>query len=100
MPSKAKKQSRVSSSDLFSSPRTPSLTPSLDSETSDEDLMHILEKTSVKYSSLIGKTAFIGQVTDVENVYKSKGHNIWLSESSMVASGFAPGSLVSVIYPF
>lgn len=105
MPSKSKKQSktlsRVSSSDQHSSPRTPSLTPSLVSETSDEDLMHTLEKASVKYPSLIGKTAFIGQVTDIEqHVSKSKGYKIWLSESSMVASGFAPGSLVSVICPF
>ncbi|XP_024029626.1 calmodulin-interacting protein 111 [Morus notabilis] len=104
MPSKSKKQSktlsRVSNSDQHSSPRTPSLTPSLDSETSDENLMHTLEKASVKYPSLIGKTAFIGQVTDIEqHVSKSKGYNIWLSESSMVASGFAPGSLASVSFP-
>lgn len=101
MPSKGKKQSktqsRASNSDRVSSPQTPSST--LDFETSDEDLMSTLEEASVKYPSLIGKTAFIGRIIDIEHDH-SIGCKIWLSESSMVASSFTPESIVSVIYSF
>ncbi|XVF13657.1 hypothetical protein REPUB_Repub08aG0226800 [Reevesia pubescens] len=97
MPSKSKKQSktpsRQSNSDPSASPRTPSVT-SLDSEVSEEDLRCSLEEVSRQYPSLIGKSAFIGQVNDVDS--ENRGCKIWLSENSMVASYLTPGSLVSV----
>ncbi|KAJ0100261.1 hypothetical protein Patl1_21127 [Pistacia atlantica] len=98
MPSKAKKQSktpsRLSNSDPSASPRTPSLISSSDSLVREEDFQIILEEASSRYPSLIGKSAFIGHVTDVET--GSGGCKIWLSESSMLASNLAPGSIVSV----
>ncbi|MBA0680433.1 hypothetical protein Goari_012128 [Gossypium aridum] len=97
MPSKSKKQSktpsRQSNSDLSASPRTPSVT-SLDSEVSEEDLRCSIDEVSKQYPSLIGKSAFIGRVNYVDS--ETKSCKIWLSESSMVASYLAPGSLVSV----
>ncbi|GLT95713.1 hypothetical protein SLE2022_133800 [Rubroshorea leprosula] len=97
MPSKAKKQSktpsRPSSTDPSASPRTPSVTP-LASEVSEEDLRRLLEVASSRYPSLIGKSAFIGRVNDVDS--ESRGCKIWLSEASMVAASLTPGSIVSV----
>ncbi|KAK6263322.1 hypothetical protein QUC31_009138 [Theobroma cacao] len=97
MPSKSKKQSKMpsrqSNSDPSASPRTPSVS-SLDSEVSEEVLRCSLEEVSRRYPSLIGKSAFIGRVSDVG--LETRGCKIWLSESSMVASYLAPGSLVSV----
>ena len=99
MPSKSKKQSktpsRLSNSDPSVSPQTPSVI-SLDSEVSEEDFRCSLEEVSRLYPSLIGKSAFIGRVNDVDS--EIRGCKIWLSENSMVASYLAPGSLVSVIY--
>ncbi|KAL5732649.1 hypothetical protein ACOSP7_032004 [Xanthoceras sorbifolium] len=101
MPSKTKKHSKTPSrqpnSDPSASPRTPSLTPTLDSEVSYEDFQSILEEASIRYPTLIGKSAVIGRVTNVET--ESRGCKIWLSESSMLASSFAPGSTVSVCLP-
>ncbi|CAB4272549.1 unnamed protein product [Prunus armeniaca] len=85
----SKTQSRLSNSDNFSSP------VSLDFEATEEILASSLELASVKYPSLIGNSAFIGRVTDVQDDPKSC--KIWLSEPSMVASSFTPGSIVSVI---
>lgn len=100
MPSKAKKQSktpsRLSNSDPAASPKTPSLFSSSDSQVIEEDFQSVLEEASSQYPSLIGKSAFIGQVADVET--ESRGCKIWLSESSMLASSLAPGSIVSVIF--
>ncbi|GKV28905.1 hypothetical protein SLEP1_g37892 [Rubroshorea leprosula] len=97
MPSKAKKQSktpsRPSSSDPSASPRTPLVTP-LASEVSEEELRRLLEVASSRYPSLIGKSAFIGRVNDVDS--ESRGCKIWLSEASMVAASLTPGSIVSV----
>lgn len=87
----SKKQSRLSNSDNFSSP------VSLDFEATEEILASSLELASVKYPSLIGNSAFIGRVTDVQDDPKSC--KIWLSEPSMVASSFTPGSIVSVSLP-
>lgn len=96
MRSKSKKQSkapsRLSNSDLSASPRTPSLTSA--AWDSEEDFRTSLEDASTRYPTLIGKSAFIGQITDIET--DSRGCKIWLSESSMLASSLAPGSLVSV----
>ncbi|XP_021807884.1 calmodulin-interacting protein 111 isoform X2 [Prunus avium] len=87
----SKTQSRLSNSDNFSSP------VSLDFEATEEILASSLELASVKYPSLIGNSAFIGRVTDVQD--DSKSCKIWLSEPSMVASSFTPGSIVSVSLP-
>ncbi|KAH9675243.1 calmodulin-interacting protein 111 [Citrus sinensis] len=99
MRSKSKKQSkapsRLSNSDLSASPRTPSLTSA--AWDSEEDFRTSLEDASTRYPTLIGKSAFIGQITDIET--DSRGCKIWLSESSMLASSLAPGSLVSVSLP-
>ncbi|KAF3441359.1 hypothetical protein FNV43_RR15273 [Rhamnella rubrinervis] len=93
----SKTPSRVSNSEHYESPQTPSSTHSRDIESREGDLVYFLEEASRKYPSLIGKSAFIGQVIDVE--HDSKGFKIWLSESSMVASSFIPGSIVSVSFP-
>lgn len=102
MPSKGKKHSktpsRVSNSAHYESPQTLSSIHTRDIESSEGDFVYYLEEASRKYPSLIGKSAFIGQVTDVE--HDSKGFKIWLSEPSMVTSSFIPGSIVSVIYHF
>lgn len=104
MPSKTKKNSktpsRLSNADQSaSSPRTPSLASSIDSEASQqENIALCLEEASSKYPSLIDKSAFIGRITDVEaeSSTTARGCKIWLSESSMVSSSLAPGSIVSV----
>ncbi|KAJ6747638.1 hypothetical protein OIU74_029990 [Salix koriyanagi] len=104
MPSKTKKNSRtpsrLSNSDQSaSSPRTPSLASSIDLEAcQQEDIALCLEEASSKYPSLIGTSAFIGRISDVEaeSSTTARGCKIWLSESSMVSSSFAPGSIVSV----
>ncbi|BFG24437.1 hypothetical protein CerSpe_107110 [Prunus speciosa] len=85
----SKTQSRLSNSDNFSSP--------VSLEATEEILASSLELASVKYPSLIGNSAFIGRVTDVQDDPKSC--KIWLSEPSMVASSFTPGSIVSVSLP-
>ena len=96
MPSKLKKSSKTpQSSDRYSSPRA---LPASNFETRDDDegrLVRVLEEAAGQYPSLIGKSALIGRVADVER--GSKGSTVWLSESSMVAASLAHGSLVSVI---
>ncbi|KAL4607388.1 hypothetical protein ACB092_09G170200 [Castanea dentata] len=99
MPSKTKKNSKAQSRLLngdqsAASPRTPSLIPSPNFEVSEENLVWSFDEASTKYPALIGKSAFIGKVIDVER--ESRGCKIWLSEPSMVASSLAPGSIVSV----
>uniref|UniRef100_A0A5B6ZV40 CI111 double-psi beta barrel domain-containing protein n=1 Tax=Davidia involucrata TaxID=16924 RepID=A0A5B6ZV40_DAVIN len=99
MPSKTKKHSKAGSklshSEQTASPwSSSSWTPLADLEVSEEDLLCSLDVPSRKYHSLIGKSAFVGRVTDV--AADSRGCKIWLSESSMVASSLAPGSTVSV----
>lgn len=101
MPSKAKKHpktpSSVSKSDHIPSPQTPqSMVPTKGIEPNEEDVRYLLEEAAGKYPSLIGKSAFIGRVAQVDP--DSKGCKIWLSEPSMVASSLTPGSIVSVIY--
>ncbi|XP_021807874.1 calmodulin-interacting protein 111-like isoform X2 [Prunus avium] len=87
----SKSQSKLSNSNKFSSPG------SLDFEATEESFASSLELASVKFPSLIGNSAFIGRVTDVQDDPKSR--KIWLSEPSMVASSFTPGSIVSVSLP-
>ncbi|TXG49137.1 hypothetical protein EZV62_025012 [Acer yangbiense] len=85
MPSKTKTPSRQ--------PSASALTPTLDS-----DFQSILEEASSRYPTLIGKSAFIGRVSDVETE-STRGCKIWLSESTMLASSLPPGSTVSVSVP-
>ncbi|KAL6285654.1 hypothetical protein ACE6H2_010044 [Prunus campanulata] len=87
----SKTQSKLSNSNKFSSPG------SLDFEATEESFASSLELASVKFPCLIGNSAFIGRVTDVQDDPKSR--KIWLSEPSMVASSFTPGSIVSVCLP-
>ncbi|XP_041024643.1 calmodulin-interacting protein 111 isoform X2 [Juglans microcarpa x Juglans regia] len=99
MPPKTKKhskaQSRLSKADDHSaSPSTPSSTPSIDLGTSQEDLFCSIEQASANFPTLIGKSAIIGKVAGV--VREPKGCKVWLSESSMVSSSIAVGSIVSV----
>ncbi|KAK9281715.1 hypothetical protein L1049_004619 [Liquidambar formosana] len=100
MPSMSKKHSKTKSklpkSDQSASPPwTPtSLTPPPDLAVSEKELLCSLEEASRIYPSLIGKSALVCRVTNVDP--ESKGCKIWLSEPSMVASSLAPGSTVSV----
>ncbi|GMH20221.1 hypothetical protein Nepgr_022062 [Nepenthes gracilis] len=101
MPSKTRKQSKISSSRLSESEpsssshtSTATSTPILNSEPDGNDLSSCIGEASEKFPSFIGIHAFIGRVTDVESHFK--GCKIWLSESSMIASSFAPGSICSV----
>lgn len=99
MPSKSKKTSKAASKhsyfDQSTSPKSSSSsTPLPEPEVSEEDFLYSLEEASDRYPSLVGSSAFIGRVTDVET--ESKGCKIWLSESSMVAFSLAPGCTVSV----
>lgn len=90
----SKTQSRLSnSSDNFSS------NGSLDFEETEEGFASSIEQASIKYPSLITKFAFVARVADVQDDPKSC--KIWLSEPSMVAASFTPGSIVSVNFsPF
>ncbi|KAI4300918.1 hypothetical protein L6164_034244 [Bauhinia variegata] len=94
MPSKAKKNPKTQS--RLSSPHQPPLTPTLnaDSQVNEEELRLCLEEASRKFPSLIGKSAFIGAVSDVKTTIS--GCTIWLSPSAMVSSSLVPGSSVSV----
>ncbi|XP_048137655.1 calmodulin-interacting protein 111 isoform X2 [Rhodamnia argentea] len=100
MPSSKKKhsraQSRLPASDPCASPRTPSPASSFaDSEVAeDDDIPAALQAASARFPCLIGKSAVVGRVSDVDA--EAKGCKIWLSEPSMVASAIAPGSIVSV----
>ena len=94
-----KSLSKFSCSDKSDSPSVSSvLTPPPDSEATEDDLLRYLDEASSKYPVLIGKSAFIGRVTDVD--HDPKGCKIWLSEASMVAFKLAPGSTVSVMCSF
>ncbi|KAL6969745.1 hypothetical protein U1Q18_029455 [Sarracenia purpurea var. burkii] len=99
MPSKPKKYSKAASNhsnfDQYESRQSSSSSaPVTESEVSKDDLLCSLEEAAIKFPSLIGKSAFVGRLTDV--AVDSKACKIWLSESSMVSSSLAPGSTVSV----
>lgn len=102
MPPKTKKHSKAQSrlskaDDQSASPSTSSSTPPpIDLGPSQEDLLCSLEQASIKFPALIGKSAVIGKVAGV--VREPKGCKIWLSESSMVSSSIAVGSVVSVTH--
>lgn len=91
MGSKSKKHSKAQSK--FSDQS--SLTPPPNSEVSEDELQCTLDEASSKYPSLIGKSALIGRVANVQP--DSRGCQIWLSEPSMVAFSIVPGSTVSVL---
>ncbi|KAL6507387.1 hypothetical protein OROGR_023582 [Orobanche gracilis] len=58
-------------------------------------MLSSLDEAAAQFPSLISGAAIIGTVVD-NAVPKSRGCNIWLSESAMVSSSISPGSLVSV----
>ncbi|CAK9309168.1 unnamed protein product [Citrullus colocynthis] len=97
MPSKGKKNpktlSRLSNSTHSPSP-VPRLTIPPASEICEDEFLSSIEEASSKYPSLIGKSAFVGRVTSAP--VQSTGCKVWLSESSMVASSFTQGAIVSV----
>lgn len=99
MPSKGKKSSktlsRLSNSNHSQSP-SPRFSIPLASEVCEDDFLSSVEEASSKYPHLIGKSAFVGRVTNAP--VQSTGCKVWLSESSMVASSFSQGAIVSVIY--
>lgn len=90
MGSKSKKHSKAQSK--FSDQSL--LTPPPHSEVSEDELQCTLDEASSKYPSLIGKSALIGRVANVQP--NSRGCKIWLSEPSMVTLSIVPGSTVSV----
>ncbi|KAK7336417.1 hypothetical protein VNO77_16958 [Canavalia gladiata] len=95
--SKQKKQSKAHSRLQSSSSST-----STPSETlQPEHLVSLCEEASRKFPLLISNSAFVGEITHVDDdtVPISKGSRIWLSEPSMLSSSLAPGSIVSVSIP-
>lgn len=98
MPSKGKKNSktlsRLSNSNHSQSPVSRLAIPPA-SEVCEDDFLSSIEEASSKYPSLIGKSAFVGRVTNAS--VQSTGCKVWVSESSMVSSSFTQGAIVSVI---
>ncbi|XP_061372359.1 calmodulin-interacting protein 111 isoform X2 [Gastrolobium bilobum] len=97
--SKQKKQSKKVS---LSNPETTASnnnTPSSETRQPEQQLASLCEEASRKFPSFIGKSAFVGEISDVEITPFPKGCKIWLSEPSMVASSIAPGYIVSVSIP-
>ncbi|AES81138.2 putative ATPase, AAA-type, core, P-loop containing nucleoside triphosphate hydrolase [Medicago truncatula] len=96
--SSSKKQSSKSKSRLQSSIPDAASTPP---RTTTIQLDSLLQHASRIFPSFISHSALVAEITDVESADSlSKGAaKIWLSESSMVASSLAPGSLVSVSIP-
>ncbi|RDY01976.1 Calmodulin-interacting protein 111, partial [Mucuna pruriens] len=90
-----KKQSKVQQhTSLSSNGTTPSKTHQ------PQELTSLCEEASRKFPSLIAKSAFVGEITHVDDtVPVSKGFRIWLSEPSMLSSSLSPGSIVSVSIP-
>lgn len=97
MPSKGKKNPKTLSR-LSNSSHSPSPVPRLAippaSEVCEDEFLSSIEEASSKYPSLIGKSAFVGRVTSAP--VQSTGCKVWLSESSMVASSFTQGAIVSM----
>ena len=94
--SSSKKQSSKSKSRLQSSIPDAASTPP---RTTTIQLDSLLQHASRIFPSFISHSASVAEIIDIESTDSlSKGAaKIWLSESSMVASSLAPGSLVSVI---
>ncbi|MED6134520.1 hypothetical protein PIB30_037733 [Stylosanthes scabra] len=89
--SKSKNEAAASAAPPLTPPRTPSR-PDVDADL-------CLPEASRRYPSLIGPSAFVAQVSAVENGPNSRHSRIWLSEPAMVSSSLAPGTLVSVSIP-
>ncbi|KAK6149015.1 hypothetical protein DH2020_016540 [Rehmannia glutinosa] len=101
MPSKKKNSktpSKATNSDQyngFSSSSAVSSSMSTPFAPSNQQLLSSLDEASARFTPLISRAAFIGTVVD-DAVSDSRGCKIWLSESAMLSSSIAPGSLVSV----
>ncbi|OVA04284.1 AAA+ ATPase domain [Macleaya cordata] len=105
MPSKPRKNSKTPPSKLSysdqsaSSPRSSSSssTPAPEPEINDEHFyLSLIEDASIKFPSLISKSAFVGQVVGSKTYSGSNVATIWLSESAFFASSMIPGSIISV----
>ncbi|XP_057738710.1 calmodulin-interacting protein 111 isoform X2 [Arachis stenosperma] len=77
-------------------PVTPPRTPSRPDDEADLAASLCLPEASRRYPSFIGASAFVAQISAVDNAPNSKDSRIWLSELAMVSSSLAPGTLVSV----
>ncbi|KAK6125202.1 hypothetical protein DH2020_041068 [Rehmannia glutinosa] len=96
MPSKKKNSktpSKATNSDQYNKFSSSSMSTPF--APSNEQLLSSLDEASARFPPLISRAAFIGTVVD-DAVSDSRGCKIWLSESSMLSSSIAPGSLVSV----
>ncbi|KAL2320617.1 hypothetical protein Fmac_029586 [Flemingia macrophylla] len=87
-----KKQAKHQSSSSSSNATTPSRSP--------HELTSLCEQASRKFPSLIAKSAFVAEITHVDDTLPvSKGFRICLSESAMLSSSLSPASIVSVSIP-
>ncbi|KGN43948.1 calmodulin-interacting protein 111 isoform X1 [Cucumis sativus] len=97
MPSKGKKNaktlSRLSNSNHSQSPVSRFTIPPV-SQVSEDEFLSSIEEASSKYPFLIGKSAFVGRL--IKDPVQSTACKVWLSESSMLASSFTQGAIVSV----
>ncbi|KAJ4822841.1 hypothetical protein Tsubulata_026095 [Turnera subulata] len=104
MPPKSKKHSKTPSS---RPPQSPSQQQQQEDSSSSSSSHHqqditialCLQQASAKYPLLLGKSALVGQLSDVADpAAQFRGCRIWVSESSLVSSSssLAPGSVVSV----
>ena len=96
----SKTKSKLSSSSIQDDAAA---TPPCTTPAEPQHLASLCQEASRIFPSFISQSAFVAEITNIESTDSlSKGAaKIWLSESSMVASSLAPGSLVSVInFPF
>ncbi|MED6160888.1 hypothetical protein PIB30_055490 [Stylosanthes scabra] len=95
--SSSKKKHSKSKPEAAAPPATPPpRTPSRPDVETDLAASLCLPEASRRYPSFIGPSAFVAQVSAVENGPNSRDSRIWLSEPAMVSSSLAPGTLVSV----
>ncbi|KAI3968229.1 hypothetical protein MKX01_018532 [Papaver californicum] len=104
MPSKPKKNSKTPpiskqlsySTDSVSSSARKTDTEFINDDEEEEFYASLLETASIKFPSLISKSAFVGQIHSSKPYSGSNAATIWLSESAFFSSSTTPGSIVSV----
>ncbi|KAJ6798888.1 calmodulin-interacting protein 111 [Iris pallida] len=86
-------------------PRTPSSSPKPkagsasgpEPESGEALLRSLLPEASARFPALIAGNAFVGRVSEKDpDLSRGNRARVWLSDSAMVASSIAPGSLVTV----
>ncbi|CAJ1916124.1 unnamed protein product [Sphenostylis stenocarpa] len=100
--SNSKHKKKQSKAQLQNSPLSSNATttPSKTQQQQPQELASLCEEASRKFPSLIAKSAFVAEITHVDDtVPLFKGFRIWLSEPSMLSSSLSPGSIVSVSIP-